>query len=134
MFLQFTDHSDPGTAERDRRADRCFMPAGLKAVFVAGSSSVAAVGEASDAGEEGCRKVADDVTLGFNAVWGMQRQIHSGQYHSAEEVLRAAMDQFEQMDIVGLKRSAIDETAGHVVSLHTVATSIRQKHRFSDPQ
>jgi len=52
------------------------MPAGLKAVFVAGSSSVAAVGEASDAGEEGCRKVADDVTLGFNAVWGMQRQIH----------------------------------------------------------
>jgi hypothetical protein len=38
------------------------------------------------------------------------------------------------MDIVGLKQSAIDETAGHVVSLHTVATLIRQKHRFSDAQ
>jgi Arc/MetJ-type ribon-helix-helix transcriptional regulator len=64
----------------------------------------------------------------------VRRHIHSGQYHSAEEVLRAAMDQFDQMDIVGLKQSVIDETAGDTVSLHTVATSIRQKHRFSDPQ
>ena len=44
------------------------------------------------------------------------------------------MDQFDQMDIVSLKQSVVDETAGHVVSLHTVATSIRQKDRFSDPQ
>jgi hypothetical protein len=65
---------------------------------------------------------------------GRQGEWHPQRRFSTEEVLRAAMDQFEQMDIVGLKRSAIDETAGHVVSLQTVATSIRQKHRFSDPQ
>lgn len=64
----------------------------------------------------------------------MRRHIHSGQYHSAEEVLRAAMDQFDQMDIVSLKQSLVDETAGHVVSLNTVAASIRQKHRFIDSQ
>ena len=50
--------------------------AGSRSCQPRGWLSVGAVREASDAGEEGCRKVADDVTPGFNAVLGMQRQIH----------------------------------------------------------
>lgn len=64
----------------------------------------------------------------------VRRHISSGQYHSAEDVLRAALHQFDEMDLVSLKQSADDEKAGRVVSLQSAAASIRQKHNFSDTQ
>ena len=64
----------------------------------------------------------------------VRRHISSGQYHSAEDVLRAALHQFDEMDLVSLKQSADDEKAGRVVSLQSAAASIRQKNNFSDSQ
>jgi Arc/MetJ-type ribon-helix-helix transcriptional regulator len=63
----------------------------------------------------------------------VRRHISSGQYHSAEDVLRAALHQFDEIDVVSLQHSAADETAGRVVSLPE-ATSIHQKHDLSDLQ
>ena len=62
----------------------------------------------------------------------VQRHMSSGQYHSAEDVLRAALHQFDEMDVVSLKHSAVDETAGRVVSLQSVVSVIRQKHNLSE--
>lgn len=62
----------------------------------------------------------------------VRRHLSSGQYSSAEDVLRAALHQFDEMDVVSLKHSAADETAGRVVSLQAVVSSIRQKHNFSE--
>ncbi len=62
----------------------------------------------------------------------VQRHMSSGQYHSAEDVLRAALHQFDEMDVVSLKHSAVDETAGRVVSLQPVVSAIRQKHNLSE--
>ena len=64
----------------------------------------------------------------------VRRHISSGQYDSAEDVLRAALHQFDEMDLVSLKQSADDEKAGRVISLQAAAASIRQKHNFSDSQ
>lgn len=64
----------------------------------------------------------------------VRRHISSGQYYSAEDVWRAALHQFDEMDLVSLKQSADDEKAGRIVSLQTAAASIRQKHNFSDSQ
>jgi hypothetical protein len=36
------------------------------------------------------------------------------------------------MDVVSLKHSAVDETAGRVVSLQAVVSVIRQKHNVSE--
>jgi hypothetical protein len=50
------------------------------------------------------------------------------------DVLRAALHQFDEMDLAGLKKSAEDEDLGRIVSLQTAAASIRRKHNFSDSQ
>ena len=62
------------------------------------------------------------------------RHLSSGQYQSTEEVLRAALHQFDEMDLVSLRQGADDEQAGRLVSLETAAASIRQKHGFYKPQ
>ena len=64
----------------------------------------------------------------------VRRHLSSGQYQSAEEVLRAALDQFDEMDLASLRQSADDEQAGRLVSLESAAAAIRQKHRFDKPQ
>lgn len=64
----------------------------------------------------------------------VRRHISSGQFHSAEDVLRAALHQFDEMDLAGLKKSSEDEDRGRIVSLQTAAASIRRKHNFSDSQ
>ncbi len=64
----------------------------------------------------------------------VRRHLSSGQYQSAEEVLRAALHQFDEMDLVSLRQSADDDQAGRLVSLETDAASIRQKHGFEKPQ
>ena len=64
----------------------------------------------------------------------VRRHLSSGQFHSAEDVLRAALHQFDEMDLASLKQSADDENAGRVVSLQAAANSIRQKHNFSESQ
>lgn len=63
-----------------------------------------------------------------------RRHISSGQFHSAEDVLRAALHQFDEMDLAGLKQSAEDEKLVRVVSLQAVAATIRRKHNFNDSQ
>lgn len=64
----------------------------------------------------------------------VRRHLSSGQFQSAEDVLRAALHQFDEMDLASLRQSAEDEQAGRLVSLETVATTIRQKHGFDEPQ
>jgi Arc/MetJ-type ribon-helix-helix transcriptional regulator len=64
----------------------------------------------------------------------VRRHISSGQFHSAEDVLRAALHQFDEMVLAGLKQSAADEDRGRIVPLQTAAASIRRKHNFSDSQ
>ena len=64
----------------------------------------------------------------------VRRHLSSGQYQSAEEVLRAALDQFDEMDLASLRQSADDEQAGRLVSLESAAAAIRQKHGFDKPQ
>ena len=74
------------------------------------------------------------INLPHDLEQSVRRHISSGQYLSAEDVLRAALNQFDEMDLVSLKQSADDEKAGRVVSLQAVAASIRRKHNFSDTQ
>ncbi len=64
----------------------------------------------------------------------IRRHLSSGQYKSAEDVLRAALDQFDEMDLVSLRHSADDERAGRLVSLESAADAIREKHGFDKPQ
>lgn len=64
----------------------------------------------------------------------VQRHLSSGQYQSAEDVLRAALHQFDEMDLVSLRQSADDENAGRLVSLESAADAIRRKHGFEKPQ
>ncbi len=64
----------------------------------------------------------------------VRRHLSSGQFQTAEDVLRAALQQFDEMDLAGLRESMEDETVGRLVSLQTDAASIRQKHGFDKPQ
>jgi Arc/MetJ-type ribon-helix-helix transcriptional regulator len=59
------------------------------------------------------------------------RHLSSGQYQSAEDVLRAALYQFDKMNFVSLRQSEDDEKAGRLVS-HESAAAVRQKHGFDD--
>ena len=62
----------------------------------------------------------------------VQRHMSTGQFRSAEDVLRAAMIQFDQMDLVSLKLSLDDEKAGRMVTLQSVASSLRSAYGFPD--
>ena len=60
------------------------------------------------------------------------RHVSSGNFATAEDVLRAAMDKLDSDDLESLKASLEEEEAGLVKSLNDVAGSIRQKHGFSE--
>ena len=62
----------------------------------------------------------------------IRRHLASGQFLSAEDVLRAALHQFDQMDILSLKRSEDDESAGRVVSLQIAAEALRCKLNIAE--
>jgi Arc/MetJ-type ribon-helix-helix transcriptional regulator len=64
----------------------------------------------------------------------VRRHLSSGQYQSAEDVLRAALYQFDEMDLVSLRQSEDDEKASRLVSLESAAAAVRQKHGFDNPQ
>ena len=64
----------------------------------------------------------------------VRRHLSSGQFQTAEDVLRAALNQFDEMDLATLRESMEDEKTGRLVSLQTAAASIRQKHGFDKPQ
>ena len=64
----------------------------------------------------------------------VRRHLSSGQFQTAEDVLRAALNQFDEMDLATLRESMEDEKAGRLVSLQSAAASIRQKHGFDKPQ
>ena len=64
----------------------------------------------------------------------VRRHLSSGQFQSAEDVLRAALHQFDEMDLASLRQSAEDEQAGRLVSLQSATAAIRQKHGFDEPQ
>jgi Arc/MetJ-type ribon-helix-helix transcriptional regulator len=62
----------------------------------------------------------------------VQRHMSTGQFRSAEDVLRAAMIQFDQMDLVSLKLSLDDQKAGRMVTLQSVASSLRNAYGFPE--
>jgi Arc/MetJ-type ribon-helix-helix transcriptional regulator len=62
----------------------------------------------------------------------VQRHLSTGQFRSAEDVLRAAMIQFDQMDLVSLKLSLDDQKAGRMVTLQSVASSLRNAYGFPE--
>ncbi len=64
----------------------------------------------------------------------VRRHLSSGQFQSAEDVLRAALNQFYEMDLASLRQSSEDEQAGRLVSLQAATATIRQKHGFDEPQ
>ena len=62
----------------------------------------------------------------------VRKHITSGDFHTAEDVLRAALDQFDVIDLRSLRQSIADEEAGRLKPLDEVVSSIRQKHDFRD--
>jgi len=62
----------------------------------------------------------------------VRKHITSGEFGTAEDVLRAALDQFDATDLRSLRQSLADEAAGRLLPLDDITRSIRQKHGFSD--
>ena len=63
-----------------------------------------------------------------------ERHLASGRYSSVEDVLRAALNHLDTLDLESLQHSLNDESAGRMVPLHEAASRIREKHGFASPE